>query len=631
MKTSVFKRMTVCFLSIFLAQALHAETTITQSPTKKSPETFAELKVELEKIRTETGTVAIGVSVVDQDGSVWTAGLGEANREKHIKADENSLFRIASASKMFAGLSVLKLVEEGKLHLTDKLHDLAPEIAFDNPWEATNPILIGHLLEHTTGWDTHTSDYAHEAPDSMSLQEGLADPIRIKARTSRWVPGTRHAYSNSGPVVAAYVVEKISHQKYEDFVQEHFFNPLQMNSSTFFKTAFYLEHAAIPYVNNKPQEYAQVYSRPSSSLNTSPADMAQLLKFFIQKGSINNQIILSPESIQSMQTPQTTLGAAQGITSGYGLTLQIFGNDNPNIALYGHSGGLPGAITEFAYIPEIKAGYVFMLTNGSGEAYGRIQQLIRGYLLKGVVNKPEQAIELPIKFQQLAGFYQRINPEGNIELIKMDIDGIMKFSVSDNRLHREPFFGGWRSSDYATNDKNLTNPYTGLPSIAIVQDPLAGELVQVEGSTYKKVSALSVYGRLALLISLAIFSATSILFALIWIPRFIFGKLRNNSSIQLRSLPLAANICLILLALVPIMLGDDILDFARLSLTSFSIFLLSIIYPFLSCYSLLVAYKNRTATMNSWLYWHSTLLAMLHVSFSVYVASYGLLALRLWA
>ncbi len=630
MKTTLFKRMTVCFLSVFLAQALHAETTITQ-PTKKSPETFAELKVELEKIRTETGTVAIGVSVVDKDGSVWTAGLGEANREKHIKADENSLFRIASASKMFAGLSVLKLVEEGKLHLTDKLHDLAPEIAYENPWETTNPILIGHLLEHTTGWDVNAAEYAHEAPDSMSLQEGLADPIRIKARKSRWVPGTRHAYSNSGPVVAAYVVEKITHQKYEDFVQEHFFNPLQMNSSTFFKTADYLQRAAIPYVDNKPQEYAQVYSRPSSSLNTSPANMAQLLKFFIQKGSINNQIILSPESIQSMQTPQTTLGAAQGIASGYGLALQIFGNDNPNITLYGHTGGLPGAITDFAYIPELKAGYALMLTTSNGDAVRKSQQLIRDYLLKGVTNKPEQAIELPHKFQQLAGFYRKLTPTGDMEQIKTDIDGVMKFSVSDNRLHREPFFGGWKSSDYATNDKNLTNPYTGLPSIAIVQDPLAGEVVQVEGETYKKVSALSVYGRFVLLISLAIFSAISILFALVWIPRRVFGKLRNNSSIQLRTLPLAASICLILLALVPMMLGDDILDFARLSLTSFSIFLLSIIYPFLSCYSLLVAYKNRTATMSNWVYWHSTLLAILHVSFSVYVATYGLLALRLWA
>ena len=68
MKTNVFKCMTVCFLSIFLAQPLYAETTVTQSSVKKTPETFAELKVELEKIRTETDTAAIGIAIVNQDG-----------------------------------------------------------------------------------------------------------------------------------------------------------------------------------------------------------------------------------------------------------------------------------------------------------------------------------------------------------------------------------------------------------------------------------------------------------------------------------------------------------------------------------------------------------------------------------
>lgn len=359
--------------------------------------------------------------------------------------------------------------------------------------------------------------------------------------------------------------------------------------------------------------------------------MAQLLQFFIQKGRINNRIVLSSESIHTMQTPQTTLGAKQGITSGYGLTHQIFGNDNPNITLYGHGGQLPGALTEFIYIPELNIGYAFMLTTNSGEAYGRTQQLIRQFLLKDINKKPAQAAtELPSKFHQLAGFYQPINPKGNIERIKSDIQGIMKFSASEKQFHREPFFGGWKSNDYAINDKNLIDPYHGLPSIAIVQDPLAGEVVQVGGDTYKKVSTFSVYGRLVFLTSLVIFSATSILFALIWIPRRMFGKLTNSSSTQVHSVPLAASACLMLLPLMPVIFGDDIFDILRLSPTSASIFLLSIIYPLLACYSLLVVYKNRATTMNSWGYWHSTLLAILHVSFAIYAASYGLIGLRLW-
>jgi hypothetical protein len=77
--------------------------------------------------------------------------------------------------------------------------------------------------------------------------------------------------------------------------------------------------------------------------------------------------------------------------------------------------------------------------------------------------------------------------------------------------------------------------------------------------------------------------------------------------------------------------GDDIFDILRLSPTSGSIFLLSIIYSLLACYSLFVVYNNRTAAMNRWGYWHSTLLSILHVSFVIYAASYGLIGLRLWA
>lgn len=625
MKITFLKIMASCFLTIAFTPSLHAQ------PTTQT-ETLEELKLELEKIRTETGTAAIGIAIVTQNGSVWAAGLGEANVEKHVQADANSLFRIGSASKIFVGLSILKLVEEGKLLLDDKLHDIAPEIPFDNPWETTHPIRIAHLLEHTTGWDIITAEYANDAPDSMSLQEGLSDPARIKARKSRWIPGTRHAYSNSGPVVAAYIVEKITHQKYEDFVQEKFFNPLQMNSSTFYKTSHYLQHAATPYVDNKPQEYAQMYSRPSSSLNSSPNDMAQLLLFFIQRGKINNHSVLSPTSIHSMQTPRTTLGAAQGIKSGYGLTLQIFGNDNPNIALYGHTGGLPGAITDFAFIPKLNAGYVLMLNSSNGEAAGRIQQLIRKHLLKGVVTKPPtQAIELPTEFRKLTGFYRQINPSGSIEQIQSDILGIMKFSVNDNRLHREPFFGGWKSSDYATNIKTLTNPYTGLPSVAIVQDPLVGDAVQVDSALYKKVSAISVYGRLIFLMSLILGSATSILFMLIWIPRLILGKLKMDKSIHLRCSVLGTSLTLVLLPLAPMIFGSGVLEISRFSPTSVSLFLLSIIYPLLACYSIFVVYKNRTITMNRWLYWHSALLAMLHMAFAIYIATYGLIGLRLWA
>ena len=69
--------------------------------------------------------------MVDRHGPVWIGALGKANIEKNIDADENTLFRLASTSKMLVALSVLKLVEEGELNLNARLSDLAPEIAYN--------------------------------------------------------------------------------------------------------------------------------------------------------------------------------------------------------------------------------------------------------------------------------------------------------------------------------------------------------------------------------------------------------------------------------------------------------------------------------------------------------------------
>ncbi|HEY5810971.1 MAG TPA: serine hydrolase domain-containing protein, partial [Povalibacter sp.] len=167
------------------------------------PKDLDELRHRIESILEKTHTPAIGIALVNRDGPYWVAGLGKANLKSGKQADADTLFRIGSVSKMFAAFAILKLAEEGKLSLDDKVHDRAPEIAFDNPWEATNPVRIAHLLEHTTGWDDiHLAEYAYSAPDSMTIKAGL--DYHPDSRVSRWIPGTRHAYCNAGPAVAAY-------------------------------------------------------------------------------------------------------------------------------------------------------------------------------------------------------------------------------------------------------------------------------------------------------------------------------------------------------------------------------------------------------------------------------------------
>jgi len=204
------------------------------------PKTLAELKQRIEKVVKDQNVPAIGIALVNREGPVWVAGLGNADLKTERAADQDTLFRVGSVSKMFAALAVLKLVEAGKLSLDDKVRDRAPDLAFENPWEATNPVRVAHLLEHTTGWDDmHVAEYAYAAPDTMTIKQGL--DYHTDSRKSRWPPGSRHAYNNIGPAVAAYIVEKATGQRYEDYIAKEFFTPLGMESTSYFRTKLYDE------------------------------------------------------------------------------------------------------------------------------------------------------------------------------------------------------------------------------------------------------------------------------------------------------------------------------------------------------------------------------------------------------
>ncbi len=600
---------------------------------KAQPQTLEELKVAIEKVRVESGVAGVSIAIVDKNGPVWMEGLGEADKSNHKPVTQDTLFRIGSTSKMFVALSILQLIEQGKLDLDDKLADLAPEIYFENEWEKTQPIRLVHLLEHTTGWnDIPFSVYSHQDAN-ITLEDGLA--FNPHYRKSRWVPGTRFAYNNAGPAIAAYIVQKVTGQLYEDYVQEHWFNPLQMNSATFFESELYKKNGAKNYSPAGVSfDYWNFILRPAGSINASTADMANYLQFLIARGEHNQQRLLSAQSFTRMETPTSTLGAKAGTQSGYGLHNYVTGFKQAGIAFRGHDGDLPGSHTRLSYVPELNIGYVLIMNQDHYPALHKIQELIRGYLLKDV-NKPEQKpIELPEKFKQLSGYYIPIALRSDSFGLISELAGLMHFTVSDNRLHRMPLFGGWDapSDDYAINEHTLVSSYTGLPTIAIVNDPLAGEVVEVSSDvmepTLRRASAFRVFGTFGFIACTLALSVISILFASIWLVRLIRRKI-SGATVSIRLWPLITSITPVL-GLGVFLVSANMEAMGEISLATLSIFVCTSLYPIFAAYSLINIYRLRNAQVNSVMFWHSTTLSICHLSLAIMLASYGMLMMRLW-
>jgi len=592
-----------------------------------NPASLEELKIAIEKIRKDTNTPAVGIALVNKDGTHWVAGLGEANIEKHIPADENTMFRIGSVSKMFVALSVIKLVEEGKLHLEDEVHYLAPEIKFENQWEKTNPVLLVHLLEHTTGWDEWSlAEYAYDAPDTLPLKDSLA--YRPNTRKSRWVPGTRYAYTNLGPAVAAYIVEKVTGKKFEDYVRETFLNPLNMPNATYYESDTYKKSGAVLYTNNIPEPYFHCIYRPSGSLNASAKEMANLLYFFIQRGNLNGTQLIKNESLLRMETPKTTLGAAQGILSGYGLNNAISGFEDYGFAFYGHEGYVPGARAQLNYSKDLQAGFVIM-ANTANPSVDQINELLKRYLLKGSKKKEIKAIPLAGKFNEVSGFYVPINPRGEMTRYGTDISNVIKISVRDNKIHRSPLFGGWESNDYAMSENLLVNPWSGLPSIAFVNDPIAGETLQIEGDLYKKTSGILLYGKIVLFAVLVTLTILTILYALFWIPLTLY-KRKFDVRFHVKIWPFLTSLTISIAFFPYELFGTSWRDLGTIIPVTVTLFICSIVYPVLVIGSLFALYRYRNEPNIKITYWYAIIISILHTLFVLYLASYGMIPYKSW-
>ena len=596
------------------------------------PQSLEQLRQRIEKILAETATPAIGIALVNRDGPYWVAGLGKADLKSGKPANEDTLFRIGSISKMFAALAVLKLQEEGKLSLNDRVRDRAPEVQFQNRWEETNPVRIVHLLEHTTGWDDlHLVEYAYAAPDSMTTKEGL--DLHPHSRTSRWVPGTRHAYCNAGAAVAAYIVEKVTGQRFEDYVAENFFTPLGMKSTSYFRTPLYDELGATLYQGFKPQEYWQLAFRPAGSINSSARDMAQLVQLLLLRGSAPAGQLVSPASIDRMEVPQTTLGAAAGLTGGYGLANYTSGYKALNFAFHGHNGGVNGGLSELAYVNELGEGYVFMINSGNGAALGQISDLIRSYLLRNTRQPDPVFTRLPDAFTHIDGYYAQINPRQQMTAYITSLLAVQKISHDENFLHRSPLFASWISSDrVAAGGTALIDAWHGLPAIAIVQDPLDGPALQTGSDLSKRIPGWLVFTRLAVVVLMITMTLIGFVAFLVWCYRR-FGKKRrtNDDRLWLRITPLIASAILFAFQFAFALTGVFLSQAGAISFLSLAILLLSVTYPAMAIFGAFQLFTPKAREHKNLPYWFAAGLVLIHLLIAGHLAAHGVIGLRTWA
>jgi CubicO group peptidase (beta-lactamase class C family) len=344
-----------------------------------------ELTDSIRRVMAKEHLPGLMLVLATRDSVLYAGGLGEANVATHQPVTPHTLFRIGSVTKSFVALGMLQLIEQGKLHLNDEVRKIAPEIPIDNPWEATNPVRVVHLLEHTAGFDDmglgrFTNHTTTDLPGRASVEM-----FRAELRC-RWRPGERLAYSNPGYQVVGYLLEKFSGQPYEQYLTQHLLRPLGMPDATPTRRPAALPQLAQGYSYTagryEPQLAMAIYLGAAGSMNASAADMARYVQFFLRDGqTAEGTALVQPTSLREMETMHSTLAARSGISAGYGLAnyaVMVKGK-----AIFrGHGGAIPGFISALGYNRELGVGYA--LSNNGDHRKSRIELLVQRFLLRQV-------------------------------------------------------------------------------------------------------------------------------------------------------------------------------------------------------------------------------------------------------
>ena len=320
------------------------------------------------------GDIPGAVVVVVKDGQVLTArGFGFADLEKRTPVDpDRTLFRPGSVSKLVTWTAVMQMVEQHKLDLD---HDVNAYLDFKIPSRDGQPVTLRQLMTHTAGFEeTAKSIIFYDSKYLLPLEVYLKRwiPERIFA------PGTTPAYSNWGTALAAYMVQRASGEPFEDYVEQHIFKPLGMNTATFRQPlpADRVAQLAIGYAKpgQPPLGFEMLGPWPAGSLSVSGVDMARFMIAHLQDGELNGQRIFSAATAQMMHdSPPDAVNPMSLVPPLNRMELGFFETNINGREVIGHLGDTEGFHTSLHLFMKDGVGF-YVSFNGPGKA-GAVQPL----------------------------------------------------------------------------------------------------------------------------------------------------------------------------------------------------------------------------------------------------------------
>lgn len=388
-------------------------------PVDYAPE-VRELSEFVRKEMERTGIPCASVAIVDGGRVVWEAGFGFQDSARRVPATGKTAYRVGSISKVFTAILVLQLAERGALDLDAPIARYAPELVFEDASGASPPITLRELLSHRAG-------IARESPVGSYFDDsepGIERTVRSFIGT-RLVhrPGERTKYSNVGPTIAGYIVEKVTAKPFSKLAREALLDPLGMDASSFeadreairrdLADAFMVDFEGKFF----PAPKFSLGTVPAGNLYSTASDLARFLVALFAGGEIDGRRVLRRETLESMLRVQPPGTSAP---TGFGLGFYVGRWEGRRTV--GHNGAVYGFASALLALPEERLGAVVLnsvdCANGFDDKVARkaLALLLEKKLGVRVPAPPEPIALERARLEEVCGLYAAPGREALVAL-----------------------------------------------------------------------------------------------------------------------------------------------------------------------------------------------------------------------
>lgn len=299
--------------------------------------------------------------------------LGLQDAEANAAIDENTIYHWASITKIFTGIAIMQLRDRGLLKLDDPVVKYLPELEkVHNPYGAMREITIRHLMTHTAGFRNPTWTWRDKDWQPFEPQKWEQLVAMIPYTEVLFKPGTKFSYSNPAIIYLGRIIEQLSGEDYEIYIDKNIFRPLEMYHSYFDKTPPHLlkNRSHSYYVEKGVRRTARFdadtgITVSNGGLNSPLPDMVRYANFLL--GDAKNQalyeMVLKRASLEEMWQPQIetkddfTQGRMRKETA---IGLSFFIDDINGIRYIGHNGDQNGFKAYLCFVPKIKAASILV-------------------------------------------------------------------------------------------------------------------------------------------------------------------------------------------------------------------------------------------------------------------------------